>query len=105
MNFTEEQWLNFTLANMHEGAWFNWKEVDDDGNKIPGDQRMTLENTILTDLGIAKGYSIPTQSEIDVKIQEIKDAETARENKKASGKQKLKDLGLDDEEIRLLLRG
>ena len=105
MNFTEEQWLDFTLANMHEGAWFNWKEVDDNGNKIPNEQRMTLANTILTDLGIAKGYSIPTQSEIDAKIQEIKDAETARENKRASGKQKLKDLGLDDEEIRLLLRG
>ena len=105
MNFTEEQWLDLALAHIHEGAWFNWKEVDDNGNKIPNEQRMTLANTILTDLGIAKGYSIPTQSEIDVKIQEIKDAETARENKKASGKQKLKDLGLDDEEIQLLLRG
>jgi len=102
MNFTEEQWLDLALAHIHEGAWFNWKEVDDNGNKIPNEQRMTLANTILTDLGIAKGYSIPTQSEIDVKIQEIKDAETARENKKASGKQKLKDLGLDDEEIESL---
>ena len=101
-NFTEEQLLDLALAHMHEGAWFNWKEVDDNGNKIPNDQRMTLENTILTPFGIAKGYSIPTQSEIDAKIQEIKDAETAIENKKASGKQKLKDLGLDDDEIKAL---
>ena len=28
---------------------------------------------------------------------------TARENKKASGKQKLKDLGLDDDEIKALM--
>ena len=37
------------------------------------------------------------------KIQELKDAETAEANKKASGKQKLKDLGLDDDEIKALM--
>ena len=37
-----------------------------------------------------------------VYIQGIKDAETAATAKKASGKQKLKDLGLDDEEIKAL---
>ena len=31
------------------------------------------------------------------------DAETAEANKKASGKQKLKDLGLDDDEIKALM--
>ena len=31
------------------------------------------------------------------------DAETAAANKKASGKQKLKDLGLDDDEIKALM--
>ncbi len=31
------------------------------------------------------------------------DAETAASNKKASGKQKLKDLGLDDDEIKALM--
>ena len=31
------------------------------------------------------------------------DAETATANKKASGKQKLKDLGLDDDEIQALM--
>ena len=34
--------------------------------------------------------------------QAIKDAETDKETKKASGKQKLKDLGLDDDEIKAL---
>ena len=32
-----------------------------------------------------------------------KDAATAEANKKASGKQKLKDLGLDDDEIKALI--
>lgn len=35
--------------------------------------------------------------------QELKDAEQAAIDKKASGKQKLKDLGLDDDEINALM--
>jgi len=35
--------------------------------------------------------------------QELKDAEQAAIDKKASGKQKLKDLGLDDDEIQALI--
>ena len=42
-----------------------------------------------------------------VKAKELKDAETSakitKENKKASGKQKLKDLGIDDDEIKALM--
>ena len=96
---TEQQWLSFALASMHIGAWYGWRKVDDNGNKIPNDQRMTYENIIVHDSSIAK----PTEAEVNAKIQELKDAETARANKKASGKQKLKDLGLDDEEIQALI--
>jgi hypothetical protein len=45
-------------------------------------------------------------SDIQAKMAELPTAEeeaTAKENKKASGKQKLKDLGLDDEEIKALI--
>jgi hypothetical protein len=45
----------------------------------------------------------PTENAVNAKIQELKDAETARTNAKASGKQKLKDLGLDDAEIKALM--
>jgi hypothetical protein len=42
-----------------------------------------------------------------VKAKELKDAETSakitKENNKASGKQKLKNLGLDDDEIKALM--
>jgi len=96
---TEQQWLSFALASMHIGAWYGWRKVDDNGNKIPNDQRMTYENIIVHDSSIAK----PTEAEVNAKIQELKDAETARANKKASGKQKLKDLGLDDDEIQALM--
>ena len=38
-----------------------------------------------------------------VQKQELEQAQTNEANKKASGKQKLKDLGLDDEEIKALI--
>jgi hypothetical protein len=46
---------------------------------------------------------MPSEADVNAKIQELKDAETTAANKKASGKQKLKDLGLDDDEIKALI--
>ena len=43
------------------------------------------------------------QAMIPTVEQELKDAEANKETKKASGKQKLKDLGLDDDEIQALI--
>jgi hypothetical protein len=96
---TEQQWLNFALAQMHSGQWFGWRTHDDSGNKIPNDQRMTYENIIVHDSSITK----PTEAEVNAKIQELKDFETDFTNKQSSGKQKLKDLGLNDDEIKALM--
>jgi arsenate reductase-like glutaredoxin family protein len=60
---------------------------------------MSYENLIVHDSSITK----PTEEEVNAKIQELKDAEQAAINKKTSGKQKLKDLGLDDAEIKALM--
>jgi hypothetical protein len=79
--------------------WYGWKKFDDDGNKIPNDQRMTYANIKI----IKDGATMPTEVEVNAKIQELKDAEANAETKKASGKQKLKDLGLDDDEIQALI--
>ena len=89
----EQEWLNYALAQMHTGQWFGWKK------DFTGEHRMSYENIIVHDSSITK----PTEAEVDAKIQELKDAETNEENKKASGKQKLKDLGLDDAEIKALI--
>jgi hypothetical protein len=43
------------------------------------------------------------QQIINAKIQELKDAEANAETKKASGKQKLIDLGLSEEEVKALI--
>ena len=54
------------------------------------------------------GSSITKSTELEnkkQKYQELENAETEKQNanKKASGKQKLKDLGLDDDEIQALM--
>ena len=84
----DQDYLNLALAHMHSGQWFGWKKRDDNGNVIPDNQRMTYENIIVHDSSITK----PTEAEVNAKIQELKDAEANAETKKASGKQKLKDL-------------
>jgi len=95
----EQDWLNKALAFMHSGQWFGWRKEDDNGNKIPNDQRMSYENVIVHDSSITK----PTEAEVNAKIQELKDAEQTAIDKKASGKQKLKDLGLTEEEVKALI--
>ena len=95
----DRDYFQEALQTFNGGNWYNWKKIDDNGNKIPNDQRMTYENIIVHDSSITK----PTEAEVNAKIQELKDAEQTAINKKASGKQKLKDLGLDDEEIQALI--
>jgi hypothetical protein len=58
---------------------------------------MSYENIIVLDDSITK----PTEAEVNAKIQELKDAEANAETKKASAKQKLLNLGLTEEEIKL----
>mgnify|MGYP003131940638 CR=1 FL=1 len=81
------------LSRLHQGQWFGWS---DSKNKI-------YANLIIHDASKSK----PTEQEcIDglAQLQSDFDTEqTEKENKKASGKQKLKDLGLDDDEIKALM--
>ena len=79
--------------------WYGWKKEDDNGNKIPNSERMQYQHIKI----IKDGATMPTEAEVNAKIQELKDAEQAAIDKKASGKQKLKDLGLDDAEIKALI--
>ena len=95
---TEKGYLKSALALLHQGGWFTWKTHDEAGNKIPALDRMSYDNVVVTKEGISK----PTLDVVNAKIQELKDAKTARDESKASGKQKLKELGLDDAEIKAL---
>jgi hypothetical protein len=85
---TDRDYLNEALASMHNGQWFGFSSKD-----------QSYATLIVHDSSITK----PTEAEVNAKIQELKDAEQDAINKKASGKQKLKDLGLDDDEIQALI--
>jgi len=99
MDFLEERLFQNALQTFNGGDWYGWKKEDDNGNKIPNEDRMQYKYIKI----IKDGATMPSEAEVNAKIQELKDAETNAENKKASGKQKLKDLGLDDAEIKALI--
>jgi hypothetical protein len=81
------------LVKLHTGQWFGWSDAK---NKV-------YANLIIHNDSKTK----PTEQEcIDGLAQLQSDYDTAQTdaiNKKASGKQKLKDLGLDDAEIKALI--
>ena len=95
----EKDYLQEALQTFNGGNWYGWKKQDDNGDVIANNQRMQYKYIKI----IKDGATMPSESEVNAKIQEIKDAEVEKTNKKTSGKQKLKDLGLDDDEIQALL--
>ena len=85
------------LASLHEGQWFGFKNLN--GN----DANKTYANLVIHDDSKTK----PTEQEcIDGLAQlqsDFDSAETQKETNKSTGKQKLKDLGLNDAEIKALI--
>jgi len=41
--------------------WYSWRKFDDDGNRIPNDERMTFEHVVVT----APSAVMPTREEFD----------------------------------------
>ena len=81
------------LAQLHNGQWFGWS---DSKNKV-------YANLIIHDDTKDK----PSESDCTTGLATLQSdydtAETAATNKKISGKAKLKELGLDDAEIKALI--
>ena len=84
----DRDWLDRALASMHKGQWFGFSSKEQNYSTL-----------IIHDSSITK----PTEAEVNAKIQELKDAETQKETDASTGKQKLKDLGLTDAEIKALI--
>ena len=78
--------------NIGKHQWYGWKK------DFTGEKRMSYENIILND----NTATMPTEAEVNAKIQEIKDKETQKVNDKISAQNKLKALGLTDAEIKAL---
>ena len=91
------------LVAMHTGQWFGWS---DSRNK-------TYANLILHPKCYVDGvyednpYSKPTESEVNAKLTEMQttfdNAKTKQTTDETSGKTKLKNLGLTDDEIKALI--
>ena len=93
-----KRYFQEALQSFNGGNWYGWKKEDDNGNKIPNDQRMTYANIKV----IKENSVIPSEDDVNAKIQELKDAETQKANDKISAQNKLKALGLSDAEIEAL---
>jgi hypothetical protein len=94
-----KDYLQKALATFNGGDWYGWKKIDSDGNKIPNDQRMCYDCVEV----IKDGAILPSEAEVNAKIQELKDAEANKLAKKASAKTKLYALGLDEDEINAII--
>ena len=94
----DKDYLQLALATFNGGNWYGWKTHDSNGDKIPNDQRMTYANIKV----IKENSVIPSEDDVNAKIQELKDAETQKANDKISAQNKLKALGLTDAEIEAL---
>ena len=69
--------------------------------------QFTFEEEDIDNIQWLDGTTPISKSDLEAKMltieNEIAQAETDKANKKASGKQKLKDLGLDDDEVKALI--
>ena len=81
----ERDYFQIALHSFNGGNWYGWKTHDDNGNKIPNSERMQYQHIKI----IKDGATIPSEADVNAKIQEIKDAEANAENLKASAKAKL----------------
>jgi uncharacterized protein YgiM (DUF1202 family) len=97
----EKDYLQLALRKFNTDTpnWYGWKTHDSDGNKIPNDQRMCYECIEV----IKDGATMPSEAEVDAKIAELKQADADKKTKKASGRQKLLDLGLTEAEVKALI--
>ena len=86
----DRDYLQDTLQTFNGGDWYGWKK------DWTGEKRMSYENVII----IKEGATMPSEADVNAKIEELKQEEIDKENNKASAKQKLQDLGLTVDEIK-----
>ena len=98
-------WLQIALHsfNLNIPNWYGWRTHDDNGNKIPNNERMCWEHTIV----IKEGAIKPTKQELEDRIEQLKtehEEKIAQEKaRKESAIAKLKALGLTEEEVKSIL--
>ena len=79
-----KDYLQEALHTFNGGNWYGWKKEDDNGDKIPNADRMTYANIKV----IKEGATIPSEADVNAKIQELKDEETQKAIDKISAQNK-----------------
>ena len=64
-----------TFNNTNGVNWYGWKKEDDNGNKIPNSERMQYQYIKI----IKDGATMPSEADVNAKIQELKDADIVPE--------------------------
>jgi len=98
-------WLQIALHsfNLNTPNWYGWRTHDDNGNKIPNNERMCWEHIIVIKDGAIK----PTKQELENRIEQLKTEHEQKIEQEKQNKQsalnKLKALGLNDAEIKAII--
>ena len=80
-----KDYFQLALQTFNGDNWYGWKTHDDDGNKIPNSERMQYKYIKI----IKDGATMPSEAEVNAKMQELKDIDTNKPNLRASAKAKL----------------
>jgi hypothetical protein len=89
------------LAHFHPYQWFGWSDAK---NKIYANLQLTPEYGVDGEM-VSNPRSLPTEQECIDGLVQIQAKYDKRATDKASGNQKLKDLGLTDDEIAAITKG
>ena len=81
----EKDYLSLALDTFNGGGWYHWKKEDDNGNKIPNSERMQYQYIKI----VKEGATMPSEAEVNAKMQELQDADANITNIRASAKAKL----------------
>ena len=91
------------LVSLHPHQWFTWSDMK---NKVYANLRLTDEYFLREEGAVSNPHSLPTEQECIDGLANMIAANTARKEKliadKASANDKLKALGLTDDEIKAI---
>ncbi|NDB60410.1 hypothetical protein EB001_18460 [bacterium] len=98
-------WLQIALHsfNLDTPNWYGWRTHDDNGNKIPNEERMCWEHVIIIKDGAIK----PSKQELENRIEQLKNEHEEKILQEKANKQsalnKLSALGLTEAEIKSII--
>ena len=96
-------YLQDALHTFNGGNWYGWRTHDDNGNKIPNNERMCWEHVIV----IKEGAIKPSKQELEDRITQLQTEHEQKiaqqESNKQSALTKLSALGLTEAEIKSII--